>query len=77
MAKNVKEKQIVTLEFIKEMLEERFTKHEKTILNFISDNNKLLFEKLESVNRCIKEQSDRIEALEKLNDDFKDSLNVT
>ena len=77
MAKNLKKEEKVTLNLIKEMLEERFNKHEKTILTFISDNNKLIHEKLDGINRRIHDQNERIQVLENLNDEFKESLDVT
>ena len=77
MAKNLKKEEKVTLNLIKDLLEERFSKHEKTITTFISDNNKLIHEKLDGINRRIDDQNERIKALETLNDEFKESLDVT
>ena len=64
--KNLRKEEKVTLNLIKELLEERFNKHGKTILTFISDNNKLIHEKLDSINRRIDDQNERIQALENL-----------
>ena len=77
MAKNLKKEEKVTLNLIKELPEERFNKHEKTILTFISDNNKLILEKLDGINRRIDDQNERIQVLENLNGQFKESLDVT
>ena len=77
MAKHLKEEQNDTVKLIKEVFEERFSKHEQTVLMFIADNNKLLHEKLDLINKRIDDQNKRIEIVEQLTQDFKESLDVS
>ena len=51
MDKNLKKEEKITFILIEELLEERLSKHEQTILTFISDNNKLLHEKNERMKK--------------------------
>ena len=51
MAKHLEEEQNVTVKLIK--FEERLSKHDQTVLMFIADNNKLLHEKLDLINKLM------------------------
>ena len=65
------------LDLIKDMFDVKFKQHEATIIKFIGDNNKLLFDKLDDINRKITDHELRLAEVEEITKDLERSLTVT
>ena len=64
------------LNLIRDIFDEKFKEQETTLISFVSDNNKLLFEKLDVINKKIVKHEERLQFVEKPVKDMEESLTV-